>query len=59
MSVSPNKKWLAVGSHDKRIYLYETNEWKLMGTCEGHKGSLTAIDWSTDSNYLRSNCNKQ
>ena len=50
MSVSPDKKWLAAGSH-----IYSTDEWKLMGTC---KGNFTAVDWSSDSKFLRSNCSE-
>lgn len=32
-----------------------TGSWKHHGTCQGHKGSITAIDWSVDivaDNYI-------
>jgi WD40 repeat protein len=49
---------LAVGSHDTNIYLYEVdNGYKLRGKCSKHNATVTNIDWSVDSKYIRSVCN--
>jgi WD40 repeat protein len=31
MKVSPDGKWLAVGSHDNFIRMYDTAAWKMAG----------------------------
>jgi len=54
---SPDGAHLAVGSHDTNIYIYETEGFSLIGKCEAHRASLTCIDWSMDSTYIRSVCN--
>lgn len=56
MAFSPDQKMLAVGSHDNRIYVYDTGSWTLKGTCKGHSSYIMALDWSADSTYLRTNC---
>jgi WD40 repeat protein len=55
MALSPDKKWLAVGSHDNFIYIYDTeNQFKLKSTCKGHSSYINSLDWSADSDYIRS-----
>ena len=55
MAVSPDHKWLAVGSHDNIIYVYNIeNKFKLHSKCKGHSSYINSLDWSADSNYLRS-----
>ena len=55
MEYSPCGKYLAVGSHDNWIYIYDQS-YSLVGTCKGHCSFITALDWSADSKYIRSNC---
>lgn len=54
---SPDGAFLAVGSHDTNIYLYETEGYSLKGKCKKHNATLTCIDWSMDGQYIRSVCN--
>jgi microtubule-associated protein-like 1/2 len=54
MSVSPDGRYLAVGSHDNYIYILENNEKKY--TLKGHNSFIVCLDWSIDGKYLRSNC---
>ena len=55
---SPDGNYLAVGSHDTNIYVYDVNNgYNLVGTCKKHNATVTNIDWSCDSTYIRSVCN--
>lgn len=54
MKYSPNGKWLAVGSHDDHIYIYDTTNYKLKSKKHKHHSFLTALDWSRDSQSLHS-----
>jgi hypothetical protein len=55
---SPCGNYLAVGSHDTNIYLYDAaNGYALLGKCSKHNAAITCIDWSLDSTYIRSVCN--
>ena len=55
---SPDGNYLAVGSHDTNIYVYDVaNGHSLIGKCTKHGAALTCIDWSQDSSYIRSVCN--
>ena len=56
MAFSPDQSMLAVGSHDNNIYIYNTSDWSLKGTCKGHSSYIMAIDFCAHNNYLRSNC---
>jgi len=56
MSFSPDGQYLAVGSHDNRIYVYQTGTWNLVGKCVGHSSYIMALDWCRQSQYIRSNC---
>ena len=50
---------LAIGSHDNRIYVYNTTancKYKRAAVLKGHSSYITAVDWSLDSSYLRSTC---
>lgn len=46
---------LAVGSHDDKIYVYKTEDWSLIGKCEGHHSYITALDWCEHNKFIRSN----
>lgn len=53
---SPDGSMLAVGSHDNGVYVYSTADWSLIGRCKGHSSYITALDWSEDGKWIRSNC---
>jgi len=48
MSYSPDGNYLAVGSHDTNIYIYETLDegYHLVGKAKKHNATITNIDWS-------------
>ncbi|XP_046749081.1 echinoderm microtubule-associated protein-like 2 isoform X2 [Diprion similis] len=56
---SPDGSSLAIGSRDNSIYIYQVNEdatkYSRVGRCMGHSSFITHLDWSVDSQYLRSN----
>lgn len=56
---SPNGKYLACGSRDNSIYIYSVTDngmrYSRIGKCYGHSSFITHIDWSVDSEFLRSN----
>lgn len=54
MQFSPCGKFLAIGSHDCCIYIYEGTTCK--SKLKKHSGAIVALDWSCDSTYIRSNC---
>jgi WD40 repeat protein len=55
---SPDGKYLAVGSHDTNIYIYDASDgYSLVGKCKKHNATVTCIDWSQDSSVIRSVCN--
>jgi echinoderm microtubule-associated protein-like 1/2 len=54
---SPCGRYLAVGSHDNHIYIYEVeNNYALYADFNKHNSFITAFDWSADSTYFRSLC---
>ncbi|KAM4642300.1 echinoderm microtubule-associated protein-like 2 isoform 2-T2 [Discoglossus pictus] len=56
---SPDGQFLAVGSHDNFIYVYEVNEegreYRRLGKCSGHSSFVTHLDWATDSSCFMTN----
>jgi len=54
MHYSPDGRFLAIGSHDCTIYIYEGT--RCFSKLKKHSGAITALDWSADSSYIRSNC---
>ena len=54
LAYSPCGAYLAVGSHDDNIYVYETEGYSLAGKLTAANSFITSIDWSADSSYLRS-----
>jgi len=52
---SPCGEYLAVGSHDNVVYIYD-NTYKLKAKCNKHSSFITSLDWSLDSNYIQSTC---
>jgi len=54
---SPCGTYLAVGSHDNNIYVYNVkNNYSLYTKLNKHNSFVTSIDWSLDSSYIRSVC---
>lgn len=54
---SPCGKYLATGSHDNAIYVYDVhNDYSLYFKCAKHNSFVTSLDWSADSTYIRSVC---
>lgn len=58
MCYSPCNEYLAVGSHDNFIYIYlAKKKYKLFKKkMTGHSSFITALDWSQDSDWMRSTC---
>lgn len=56
MDYSPCGKYLAVGSHDDNIYVYKVDGYKLHGTAGAHNSFLVSLDWSQNSEWLKSVC---
>ncbi|KAJ3659306.1 hypothetical protein Zmor_011002 [Zophobas morio] len=56
---SPDGSMLALGSRDNNIYIYQVSEeghkYNRVGRCMGHSSYITHVDWSTDSQTLRTN----
>lgn len=56
---SPNGLYIAIGSRDNYIYIYNVSEdglkYSRLGKCTGHSSFITHLDWSIDSQYLTSN----
>ena len=53
---SPDGQKLAVGSHDNKIYIYDTTNYTLLGTCDKHNSFIVSVDWSLDGRFIRSVC---
>ncbi|XP_063365069.1 echinoderm microtubule-associated protein-like 2 [Cydia amplana] len=56
---SPDNKYVALGSRDNFIYIYQVDDdcrrYTRVGKCLGHSSYITHLDWSEDSQYIRSN----
>ncbi|KAJ3094520.1 Echinoderm microtubule-associated protein-like 5 [Phlyctochytrium planicorne] len=57
LKFSPNGKYLAVGTHDDVIYIWEVvgSDLKYTGLLKGHSSFVTHLDWSADSTHIQSN----
>lgn len=53
MRFSPDGSKLAVGFHNRVVYLYAAESLKGLFRLKGHSSFITNIDWSEDSAYLR------
>ncbi|TNN15694.1 Echinoderm microtubule-associated protein-like 1 isoform 1 [Schistosoma japonicum] len=58
VAFSPDGNYLALGSRDNVIYVYNVLEhgykYNRVGRCCGHTSFILHIDWSADSRFLRS-----
>jgi len=55
---SPCEKYLACGSHDNALYIYEISEegeYSLYSTCTRNSSFITSLDWSKDSLMIQTN----
>lgn len=59
IKAAPNGQLIAIGSRDNVIYIYQrTNiphKFNRIGKCSGHSSFVLHVDWSVDSDVLRSN----
>ena len=59
LKFSPDGKLLSAGSEDGNIYNYICNDdhktFRRLSVCRGHCGSITHIDFSSNSQYIQSN----
>uniref|UniRef100_A0A182ITF5 WD_REPEATS_REGION domain-containing protein n=1 Tax=Anopheles atroparvus TaxID=41427 RepID=A0A182ITF5_ANOAO len=59
MQFSPDGNLLALGSKDNCIYIYQCTKvphrFSKIGKCTGHSSFISHLDWSKDSQVLRSN----
>lgn len=56
---SPCEKFLATASHDNALYVYSVSEdgsYSLYKSFSKHSSYITALDWSQDSTYIRTQC---
>jgi microtubule-associated protein-like 6 len=53
---SPDGFRLAVGSHDNKIYIYDTETYSLIGKITKHNSFIVSVDWSADAQFIRSVC---
>ena len=55
---SPDGRFLALGSRDNHIYVYQVSEeyrkYMRIGRCSGHSSFITSIDFTTDGTYMQS-----
>ncbi|CAK8986146.1 unnamed protein product [Durusdinium trenchii] len=50
--ISPNGRYIAAGSDDARMYIYDLVSCQCIQECEGHSGGITQVRWSPDQKQL-------
>lgn len=56
VKISPAGDIMALGSADGAIYVYNTSDYAAKAKCRGHNGRVLHMDFSSDGQYLISNC---
>ncbi len=54
VAISENNKWLASGSDDKTIKIWNTSDWSLMKTLTGHSSYVESVAFSENNKWLAS-----
>jgi WD40 repeat protein len=54
VAFSPDGRWLAAGSEDRLVRLYDAQTGKLHGTLSGHRGNILQVAFSPESDRLLS-----
>ncbi len=49
---SPDARYFASASFDKKVKIWDGNTGKFLHTCHGHVGSVYQLAWSADSNFV-------
>lgn len=57
LQMSPNRKYMATGSDDKTIIIWDLVSGKELKKLEGNTWKVTSINYSSDGAYLVSTCN--
>ncbi len=52
VSFSPDARYMASASFDKKVKIWDGKTGKFIATCTGHVGAVYQLCWSADSNYL-------
>jgi microtubule-associated protein-like 6 len=55
LKFSPDGTKLAVGSHDNAVYIFDANTMKQLKVCKSSTSFITHLDWSLDSQSIRTN----
>lgn len=52
---SPDNRYIAVSSHDNKVYVFAFTEITLHCTLAASSSFISHLDWSADSRYIRTN----
>ena len=54
VTFSPDEKFLASGSKDKTVKVWEVGSWREVATLKGHGGWVLSVSFSPDGKFLAS-----